>query len=491
MRKKEINMKKYAQRYVLATAIAASLSVSLFSTAALAENPVIAFSKQWTYSHAANPATPGQMSEIPAFDRKTNTLWVAGVVGVDVLDAATGALIEHIDISSYGSINSVAIHNGLAAFAIESPTRTNPGMVVFYDTKTRTLAEGINPIEVGALPDMLTFTHDGSKLLIANEATPITYGARIGITVPYVFAQPAGDPAGSVSIIDMATRDVVTVGLNGVPVSGDNVRINTGMNFEPEYITVNEDGTQAYVTLQEANAMAVLDLATNQFTGVIGLGAKDFSLPGNQIDPLDNSSVAFLSVAAKGLYMPDAIAAYQWRDDTYLVMANEGDFREDDADRSAASVFGAVAPLARLRVSNTDSSPGNLYAAGARSFSIRNASGDLVYDSGDILDKKAAALGIYDDGRSRDKGVEPEGVALLDIAGRTYAFISLERTTKSAIAIFDITNPNEASFIDMIVTEGDIAPEGMAAYHYRGNFYLAIANENTKTTTLYNLERKR
>ena len=183
-------MKKYAQRYVLATAIAASLSVSLFSTAALAENPVIAFSKQWTYSHAANPATPGQTSEVPAFDRKTNTLWVAGVVGVDVLDAATGALIEHIDISGYGSINSVAIHNGLAAFAIESPIRTNPGMVVFYDTKTRTLANGINPIEVGALPDMLTFTHDGSKLLVANEATPITYGTRIGASDPYVFAQP-------------------------------------------------------------------------------------------------------------------------------------------------------------------------------------------------------------------------------------------------------------------------------------------------------------
>lgn len=473
-------MKKYA--------LVTTMVASLFSTAALAENPVISFGKLWTYSHAANP---GQTSEIPAFDRKTNTLWVAGVVGVDVLDAASGALVEHIDTSAYGSINSVAIHNGLAAFAIESSTRTHPGTVVFYDTKTRTLADGINPIEVGALPDMLTFTHDGGKLLVANEATPSTYGARIGATVPYVFAEPVDDPAGSVSIIDMATRDVVTVGLDGVPVSGENVRINTGMNFEPEYIAVNEDGAKAYVTLQEANAMAVLDLTTNQFTGVIGLGAKDFSLPGNQIDPLDNGSVAFLSVNAKGLYMPDAIAAYQWRDNTYLVMANEGDFREDDADRSAAGTFGAVAPLNRLRVSNADSSPGNLYAAGARSFSIRGASGELIYDSGDILDKKAAELGIYDDGRSRDKGVEPEGVALLDIAGRTYAFISLERTSKGAIAIFDITHPTEAGFIDMIVTEGDVAPEGMAAYHYRGNFYLAIANEKSNTTTLYSLERKR
>jgi hypothetical protein len=100
-------------------------------------------------------------------------------------------------------------------------------------------------------------------------------------------------------------------------------------------------------------------------------------------------------------------------------MANEGDFREDDGDRSAASGLSAVAPMAKLRVSNADSSPGNRYAAGARSFWIRDEDGELVYDSGDILDKKTADLGIYDDNHSRDKGVEPEGVALLKIGGRT------------------------------------------------------------------------
>lgn len=131
----------------------------------------------------------------------------------------------------------------------------------------------------------------------------------------------------------------------------------------------------------------------------------------------------------------------------------------------------------------------NLFAAGARSFSIRDEDGNLVYDSGDILDKKAAELGIYDDGRSRDKGVEPEGVALLDIGGRTYAFIGLERTTKSAVAVFDITNPHAARHVDLIVTQGDVSPEGLSAFHYRGNFYLAIANEVSNTTTLYRIDR--
>ena len=443
----------------------------------------LAFTKLWTHGHT----TAGQVSEIPAFDSKTNTVWVAGVVGVDVLDADTGALVEHIDVTPYGLVNSVAVHNGLAAFAIEAAgDRRNPGRVVFYDTTTRSLSGGVSQVFVGSLPDMLTFTHDGSKLLVANEGTPNAVADT---------AYVAPDPPGTVSIIDMATRSVVaTAGFVGVPQFGSNLRTNTGMDFEPEYIAVDHDGTRAFVTVQEGNAIAVLDLVINAFTEVIGLGAKDFSIPGNEIDPKDNDgTVSFISVAAKGLYMPDGVATYRWRGNSYMVLANEGDFREDNVDRSAASTFGAVAPLDRLRVSNTDSSPGNLFAAGARSFSIRDSVGGLVYDSGSILDREANERGIYDNGRSRDKGVEPEGVALLDIGGRTYAFIGLERTTTAAVAVFDISNPFDVSFVDMIVTPGDLSPEGLAVYHDRGRFYLVIANEvavagGVPNTTLYRLD---
>jgi DNA-binding beta-propeller fold protein YncE len=475
-------MNKYSMLSALVAAI-------LSSGAMAGEEQPLTFSKLWTYNHAPNP---GQVSEIPAFDRRTNTLWVAGVVGVDVLDAASGTLLEHIDTTALGAINSVAIHNGLAAFAIEASNRTEPGSVVFYDTRTRQPSAGVNAVTVGALPDMLSFTHDGAMLVVANEGTPSTYGSRIGTSVPRVYGPAPGDPVGSISVIDMATRSVAaTVEFGAAPVSGSHLRTNTGMDFEPEYIAVNEDGTKAYVTLQEANALGVVDLVNLEASAVIGLGAKDFSAPGNQIDPLNNGTIAFISPAVKGLYMPDAVAAYQWRDKTYLVMANEGDFREDDGDRSAASSLGAVAPLNTLRVSNTDSAPADLYAAGARSFSIRDEEGNLVYDSGDILDKQAAARGIYNDSRSRDKGVEPEGVTLLDIAGRTYAFVGLERTTKGAVAVFDITEPADSHFVDMIVTDGDVSPEGLAAFHYRGDFYLAIANEVSNTTTLYRIDRVR
>jgi len=446
----------------------------------------LSFEKLWTHAHT----TPGQGSEIPAFDRRTNTVWVAGIVGVDVLDAETGALVEHIDVTPYGLVNSVAIHNGLAAFAIEagSPDRRRPGVVLFYRTRTRQQVG--EPVIVGSLPDMLTFTHDGEKLLVANEGTP-NAAADTAYTAP--------DPPGSVSIIDVRTRTVIaTAGFDNVPQLGANLRTNTGMDFEPEYIAVEKGDSRAFVTIQEANAIGVLDLRLNEFTEIIGLGAKDFSLPENAFDPKDNDGiVSFITANARGLYMPDGVASYRWRGKSFLVLANEGDFREDNADRSAAgsAPYSAVAPLDRLRISNRDSSPGNLFAAGARSMSIRDAEGTLVYDSGSLLDTEANKRGVYDDGRSRDKGVEPEGVALLDIGERTYAFVGLERTTSSAIAVFDVTNPYEAMFLDMIVTPGDLSPEGLAAFAYRGDFYLAIANEvpaigtTTTNTTLYRVDR--
>jgi DNA-binding beta-propeller fold protein YncE len=471
------------------TAISALVATLFVPSIVSADTTFSGLVKSWTYSHALS-GVAGQVSEISAFDSATNTLWVAGIVGVDVLNASNGSLIQHIDTSMYGSINSVAIKNGIAAFAIESSVKTNPGVVKLFNTTSRSLASGTNSINVGALPDMLTFTADGSKLLVANEGTPSTYGARIGTTVPRNYGAAAVDPVGSVSIIDMSSRSVIaTPGFAGVTQSGSNIRTNTGMDFEPEYIAVNAAGTKAYVTLQEANAIGELDLNTNTFTKVVGLGAKDFNVVGNEIDPLNNGTVTFGNFNAKGLYMPDGIAAYEAGGQTFLVTANEGDFREDDGDRSAASSsgIGATGTLANLRVSNTDSSSTSLFAAGARSFSIRDENGGLIYDSGSILDREANLRGIYDDGRSRDKGVEPEGVELMEIGGKTYAFIGLERTTKGAVAIFDVTNPSTASFIDMIVTDGDISPEGLEGFTMGGMNYLAIANEVSNTTSVYSL----
>lgn len=444
------------------------------------------FTKAWTFNHTT--AANGQTSEIVGYDSLTNSVWVAGLVGIDVLNAQTGAFISHIDTTAWGSTNSVAVHNGLAAVAIEnSVDRSLPGVIKLFDTTTRQLASGTNSITVGSLPDMVTFTKDGSRLLVANEGTPNLIGSNPG-------SYASRDPAGSVSIIDVASRTVTaTAGFTGVAVTGSNVRGSSvvGMDFEPEYIAVNSAGTKAYVTLQEANAVGVLDLQTHSFTKVIGLGTKDFAQPGSHMDPSDTDGKKELrSVNVKGLYQPDGIAMYSAGGQTYMVMANEGDTREDDADKKRVSAVTALknsspADLQRLNISVPDSSAGNLVTFGARSFSIRDENGNIVFDSGSQLDDEAIKRGIYDDARSDDKGVEPEGVTLLEIGGRTYAFIGLERTTKGAVAVYDITDPAYATFIDMLVTDGDLAPEGLTAFFANGQAYVAIANETSGTTTAY------
>ncbi len=468
------------QKIALCTALAAAFGASGASATTL--SPLSALGQVGsTYAHSKSD---GFNAEIAAYDALTSTLWVSGVSGVDVLNVTASGLSfnSRIDLSSYGAINSISIHNGVAAFAIESTVnRELPGIVQFYDTSSRSLTSGINSVTVGALPDMLTFSADGSKLLVANEATPTTYGS-------------ATDPVGGVSIIDMATRSVTTVSLSSaIPItSTDGLRTAAGMDYEPEYIAINSAGTQAWVTLQEHNAMARLDLTTNQFTGITGLGLKDYSLPGNAIDPSNNSPVSLINVNLKGAYQPDAVTAYEVGGQTFLVMANEGDFREDGADEvRAGTLYGTAAPLNRINVLTDLSSTSKLVSAGGRSFSIRDAAGNIVFDSGNLLEAEAIARGIYADGRSDDKGVEPEGVTLQVINGRTYAFVGLERTSKGAVAVFDITDPANASFVDMIVTDGTLRPEGVTTFVKDNMAYLAVANEgdggNGMNTVLYTL----
>jgi DNA-binding beta-propeller fold protein YncE len=467
-----------------ASALAAALALLVAN--AQATGPLDSASIAWTQKHTSAPT--GFLSEIVSFDSLTKSLWVAGVHGVQVLDAATGTALGFIAAGTGWAVNSVAMHGGIAAFALENTTdRKLSGVVRLYDTATRSLASGTNEIAVGALPDMVTFTADGSKLLVANEGTPASV-PDTAYTLP--------DPVGSVSIISMASRSVVATPTFGsvTPVAsnmGSNVR-QPGMDFEPEYIAINKAGTKAFVSLQENNALGIIDLATNSTTKVVGLGSKDFNLTGNEIDPRSNSSVVFANHAVRGLYMPDGLATYQAGGKGYVVLANEGDLREDDGDRTTASTYGASGDLAGLRVVNDLSSAGNLFAPGARSFSIRDEDGNLVYDSGSILDREAAALGIYDDGRSRDKGVEPEGVELLTIGGRTYAFIGLERTTTGAIAVFDITAPESASFVRMLLTGAtERRPEGLKGFTMDGMHYLAVTSEGssfaTSGTTLFAL----
>lgn len=460
-------------------------------------------------------------AEINAYDPASRRLFVvnADATTVDILDLTDPVrptLLGTIDASAFGgSANSVAVKNGVVAVAIEAETLTDPGQVVFFNAASGAL---LNQVTVGALPDMVVFTPDGSKVLVANEGEPAD-----GI-----------NPEGSISIIDLAggvtaltqaqvaTADFRAFNGREADLRGDGVRLFPGVaaaqDFEPEYIAVSPDGTQAFVTLQEANAVAVVDLATARIAGIQALGLKDYSQGfggSNGLDASDrDQAVNIRNWPVYGMLMPDAIATYAVDGITYYVTANEGDARSEDVRVKDIVLDPSVFPnaaelqkdanLGRLKVSSIngdldgDGDYDQLWTYGGRSFSIFDQNGNRVFDSGDQIERTIAAQfpqlfnqdGGSVDGRSDDKGPEPEGVVIGQVGNRTYAFVGLERV--GGVITYDITNPTAptlASYQPGAV--GDVGPEGLtfilAGSSPSGQPLLAVSNEVSGTTTLYQI----
>ena len=423
-------------------------------------------------------------AEITAYDPISKRLFAVnnGATNkIDVIDLSNpdrATVINSIALVTYGGyVNSVDVYDGKLAAAIESTNKQANGKVVVFNTAT--LAE-IKVIEVGALPDMITFTKDGQYILTANEGEP-----NDAYTV---------DPEGTVSIIKVADYTVRTINFSALEsqlatLAAKGFRIyGPGKNFikdiEPEYITVSNDSKTAWITLQENNAIAELDIVAGSFRKIMPLGFKNYGQTGNEIDPSDrDSKIEFNTLYNNvfGMYQPDGIAQYTFNGIPYLLTANEGDAREytgftemrrtssslnilDPTKFPNASTLKTDAQLGRLNITTTlgdtdsDGDFDALYSLGARSFSVWNGlTGDQVYDSKNELDKKAFEIQVYDDGRSDDKGVEPEGIAIGRVGSKQIAIIGLERA--DAFAIYDITNPTTPLFIKMFKT-GD-APEGV------------------------------
>nr|BFE82183.1 hypothetical protein GCM10020093_047840 [Planobispora longispora] len=290
----------------------------------------------------------------------------------------------------------------------------------------------IKEVTVGALPDMVTFTPDGRRVVVANEGEPESCEGK------------TADPEGSVSVVDVRRWTVRTAGFaafdaarlraEGVRISGPGA--TAARDLEPEYITVDRD--TAYVTLQENNALAIVDLDRAAVRDIVPLGLKDWSASGMDASDKDGKT-DIRPRPVKGMYQPDAVTHFRDRGRTYLVTANEGDGREwgchaDEVRVKSLNLSAAAFPdaalkqdaeLGRLNVaadSPRDASGAytELHAFGARSLSIRTASGELVWDSGDGLERLIAQRlpeqfnadneeNDSADSRSDNKGPEPEG----------------------------------------------------------------------------------
>ena len=492
-------------------------------------------------------------AEISAYDAASRRLFVVNLQGqrIDVLDLSNPAspfLTHTIDVTPWGSqANSVATREGLVAVAIEAHVKTDPGTVAFFDAYGSLLSA----VTVGALPDMLTFTPNGRFVLVANEGEPNSYGQPTSV-----------DPEGSVSIIDLAggasgltQADVTDAGFRAFNQAALDPSIRhfgpgatVAQDMEPEYIAVSQDSRTAWVTLQENNAIAVIDLTTKDVIQLVGLGFKNHALAGHGFDASDrdNQTISITPRPVFGMYQPDGIDVFEANGQTFLITANEGDVREwpglpggTEATRVGSLTLdptafpnGAAlknnASLGRLNVTrfngdtDGDGDFDRLFAFGARSFSVWTTGGALVFDSGDALEQLIAARtpayfnathtnnenaggnanNWTRDSRSDDKGPEPENVTVARLFGRQYAFIVLERI--GGVVVYELTNPAAPVLVTYINVRAfgqpansyqaeDLGPEGVivipAEESPNGRPLLVLANEVSGTTRVFEISQ--
>ncbi len=483
-------------------------------------------------------------AEIVAYDSTNYRLYIANSIGakldiVNFSNPSAPVLINSISVAPYGNINSVTAHNGIVAMAIENSAPQQNGSVVFLNSSGTFLSQ----VTVGAMPDMITFNKDYTKVLTANEGEPSAlYSATAANNTSLAI-----DPVGSVSIIDITpgvasitNANVTTLSLsqfNGqeVALRAQGIRLfNTsatvGQDLEPEYISISTDNTKAFVGIQEANAMLVIDLTNSTIDTLYALGYSNYA-SGNGMDASDQTTGQLLitSLPVKGAYMPDAITTMNINGQDFLFTANEGDGREMgaviDANRISTlaldSTIWTDQPIVKnskfmgrlngLKYSGDTDNDGDLdeiHVLGGRSFSIRNATtGALVFDSKDLIERITSTHPMYaalfnasnvigtpaTKNRSDDKGPEPEGVTTAFINGSYYLFVGLERI--GGAMVFNVNNPTNPLYVGYYnnrstsLSGPDLGAEGIifidAANSPNGQSILVLANEISSTLSIY------
>ena len=491
----------------------------------------------------SNGVSGTNSAEIVSFDPTVDRLYIANSIGrkLDIINFSNPSspqLISSISMVPYGNINSVTTNNGIVALAIENIDPQANGSVVFLNAN----GDFIKQVAVGAMPDMITFNKTFTKILTANEGEP-----NMANTV---------DPEGSVSIIDLSPgianltdANVTNIGFTaynsqraslvsqGIRVFSSSLTV--AQDLEPEYITISDDNTKAFVGIQEANALLTIDLTNNSIISLTALGYSSYgSGSNNAMDASDQSGEILITgnLPIKGAYMPDALAFGTIAGQGYIFSANEGDSRElttaaiIDANRISSTTFANLDATAfpdaailkntsflgrlnALKYSGDTDGDGDydeLHVMSGRSFSIWNATtGALVYDSKDLIEQIISKHPVFSaifnasnttgtpslKNRSDDKGPEVEGIAFQMISGKPYAFVSLERV--GGIMIFNVENPTNPIYVgyannrSTTVSGPDLGAEGIitisAEDSPNGNNIVILANEISSTLSIYQL----
>ena len=509
-------------------------------------------------------ATNGETNTIAVIDASgVNTATMADPINTTSLTLTSIALPADINGVTLGSLTSIAISGDLMAVAVPAGVKTDNGYVLFYNGLDSSAPAFLDSVEVGALPDMVTFTPDGGKALVANEGEPsddYTVDPEGSITVINILASGEPEETGTTvgfSALNGSEAELMAQGMMfpnpaGRTINGTAITSTVAKDLEPEYITATND--VAYVSLQENNGLAILDLE-ELTVDIVGLGTKSWA--GLNIDIQENDAVSFGQYTGLyGVYQPDTIANFTWKDATFILTANEGDAREyffEAADEAACTAAGGVdfdeddgclaytdevkvedlnaaanSELAMLQATGeaddlrVTSAMGDAdgdgeyeaaYAYGARSFTIWDQNGLVVYDSGDDFERITASVhGAQfnngddenaSDSRSENKGPEPEALTVGQVGDRTYAFIGTERM--GGIFVYDVTNPYDVQFAEYVINRdltegltsddviGDLAPESLvfvsAEDSPSGVPLLVVGNEVSGTVSVWQINQ--
>ena len=504
---------------------------------------IVAYNQATEWAYAINGQS-GKLAAIP----------LAGLTAGAHVEALTGteidvkALVEAEDSTfQYGDMTSVAISpdSTTLAAALQAQGSNDAGRVALFTCEEDGSLTLEALVETGAQPDMVTFAGD-SVVLTADEGEPREgYGENIA------------DPKGSVTVVDVEAQESTVVDFSAFDsqrdqLAEDGIVLKKGsapsVDLEPEYIAVS--GGKAYVTLQENNAIAVLDIESQAFEGVYSAGFEDHSTTAIDLDKKDDAYDPQTYEGLLGIRMPDGIAAFTVEGTTYLVTANEGDAREwGDEDQGTFYLSederdfgeeGVTSPTGAITAENSGLEgkvvffktedfdgldPEKDYVFGGRSFTVFQATEnglEEVFTSGDDFEALTAQYvpeyfnasndnAVLDD-RSGKKGPEAESVTVGTVDGKTYAFVALERT--GGVMAYDVTDPEAITFVNYVntrdfgttvegseeyedgeldkwVTGGDVAPEGLlfldAASSPNGEPLLLAACEVSGTVAVYQL----
>lgn len=345
-----------------------------------------------------------------------------------------------------GEPTSVATAGWWTLVAVNTSTSfTSPsGELLVINPYTRQI---VKRLPLAGQPDSVAVSPDGryAAIVIENERDEDLNDGLL----PQL-------PAGSLQVLDLKGPPWKWNGLRTVDLTG--LAATGPTDPEPEFVDINSRN-EAVVSLQENNHLAIVDLRRARVTKHFSAGATDVTdvdATEEDLGPQGNGLIELTEDLPGRRREPDAI---HWIDDDTFATANEGDYEDE-----------------------------NGVEGGSRGFTLFNKRGYVEYESGSSFEHEVVRAGHFPEGRAANKGVEPEGLEVAKIKGRTYLFVGAERA--NVVGVYDVTR-GTPKFLQLL--PAGIGPEGIRAIPKRG--LLAVSAETDapggprSLVTLYDLQR--